>query len=550
MPRNKHWMSGAIPFIHLIAAAIDQEKVTINNLNLFPVADGDTGTNLATTLTKMAGDITKMPRRSTPKELLQAFARSANMRARGNSGTILAAIITGIVETLEDAEQLTPELMATALENANAKARSVVKEPTEGTMLTVVQDMAYAARTACNNGATELGDLTKPILMAAMNATEQSAAVMRQVLGKKDVGQDAGAFGLSIIVRAAIKSITKDLDDIDFGLKAINPETTVLATTDDNYNWRPGTPLYCTEFVLHPHAQPAKNDVNDFLSSIGDCGLYSAYEDVAKVHVHTNTPWEVLKWFSKIGELSDVEIHNMRIQTEEHQAAIRLSAPQNALGIVAVGAGDGVKDLLAQAGVNVIVDGGQTNNPEVGEIYQAILEVDAATVIVLPGNKNVILAAEQACNLAKSQNITGITIPTKNLPQTVAALLAIEDIDKTDDPSTIEAQLTAAATSTKSACVTAAVKDYDNDLTHAVAGDSIVLIDDDIVYSGCNVISAIVEAVRLLDGEAAEFITIYLGSDFTASEKCLRKKLDVYPNAEITLVHGGQPVYPAIISVE
>lgn len=551
-------MRGALPLIHVIANAINREKVTINDLNLFPVPDGDTGTNLALTLTSMASDIAKVPRKATPNEMLQAIAYSANNRARGNSGTILAAIISGMAEYLEDAEEVTPELLAGALESANKKSREVVMKPTEGTMLTVIQDMAVAARKACDDGATTIGQLKKPVLVAAMQATEDSAKIMRQILKRDNVGKDAGAFGLSIIVQEAIRYVTGGIDDVfleSLGIEIENAEVLSEPFPEDEL-WEPGTPLYCTEFSLHfhPDHMHEKPRVHlETLATFGNSEIFNVYKGVAKAHVHTDTPWDVFRHFAQFGELVFAKAENMRIQTEERQAALRANAPMKPLGVVVVASGDRVKELLIESGVDVIVDGGQTNNPEVGEIREAIIDAHAEVVIVLPGNKNVISAAKKACQMASDETGTiGITIPTTNLPENIAAMVAIpEGFSPDDDLELLTARLTDAAKKIRSASITTAVKDYSTDTVTASAGQFIAILDDKVTFAHENLLEIAKTTIQELLSEDSSFMTLYLGADFPASKKNLEKALaKVAKDIEYDIVHTDLPVYFLTISVE
>lgn len=544
-------MSGALPIIRVVASAIDREKVKINDLNLFPVPDGDTGTNLALTLTNMASDITLVPKKATPKEMINAIARSANNRARGNSGTILAGIISGMAEHLQDAEELTPELLAGALEHANEKAREVVSKPAEGTMLTVIKDMAVAARKAVDEGAVTMSDLKKPILLAAMQATDESAEIMRNILNKKNVGKDAGAFGLTIMVYEALRYVADEIDDII--PEAWGDTVTSAAAFDapfpEDEVWEPGTPLYCTEFVLHfssdfPDIKPRIH--LEALSAFGNSEIFTVFENIAKAHVHTDTPLLVFEHFAQFGEFAFIKAENMRMQAEAQSTAKYQSEPKKPLGIVAVASGEGAKKLLLDAGADIIVDGGQTNNPEVGEIREAIIDVHAEVVVVLPGNKNIISAAQKACQMAKEESGTiGITIPTSNLPQNIAALVAMpENLDLSIYTDGLLEELTQAAGNVRTASITTAVKDYETDAVSAVAGQFISIIDDKITFTHENFLEIIKISLKELLHENATIVTVYVGEGCSVPRKSIEKVLaKVAKKLECEVIFTDQPVY-------
>ena len=554
----KHWLDGALPLIRAIAKAIEKKRGVINDLNLFPVPDGDTGTNLSMMLSAMVADLAKMPRRISSAEAIRAVARSANMHAKGNSGTILAAIIVGAAEILEGAETLSPEIVAQALENANRKARSRVMNPTEGTMLTVIKDMAETARRCCDEGVESAKEMAKPVLQAAINATDESEAIMREVLGKSRVGKDAGAYGLTTMVETAVRKVLTDLDDL--GDWSANGEAdTYYSESEYDHDWIPGTPLYCTEFVLIAEKESGIDEeaIYDFLQEIGDCAQFNYYSGTAKVHVHTNSPDQVLKYFLQLGELSEVEVHNMRLQSEEAQikSARVLESVRfvGSLGVVAVASGEGASQLLSDLGVDEIVDGGQSNNPEVKDLYDAIRRVNAKVVLVFPGNKNVILAARQAAEIVQNESEGKIevrVVPTADYAQTVNALLLLPDrADRDVDYDGLVKQMTDEANSTKSALIAKAAKDYSDGRFDVFEGQFLSLVKDKIVAVSDNILAAIVLSLRELSPTADGAITVYLGADFKASAKILRNMIsDRYPNATVDLVWAGQSVYDAIVS--
>lgn len=558
--KQKHWLSGGVLFfIRYIARTINTNLKAINDLNLFPVADSDTGTNLLTTLQGVAKDIDALPRKTKPKQMLEALARSANLHARGNSGTILAAIITGIVERIKDAEQLTPQLLTEALENANCRARESVHKPTEGTMLTVIRDMAVAARKALDSGATSTEEMAKPILLAAKRASDESAEIMRQVLNFEGAGKDAGASALSLMVEEAVLYMTSKIDGLGIDLweeesSASNEQPSINAPFPEDAPWEPGTPLYCTEFIIHIAAEYIDllkpKFCLDILAGFGNSEICNVYEDIAKIHVHTDMPWDVLSHFARYGDYANVKIENMRLQNEERNRVIH-AATKKPLGIIAVATGDGIKELLTNSEVDIVIDGGQTNNPEVAEIYEAIHQVNAETAVVLPGNKNVVSTAERACKMAAEDGFTAITIPTHDLPQNIAAIIAMPpNFEPDDDLDELRNKLQTAAQKVRSASITTAAKDYSDGTVTAMSGQYISLINDKVTLAHENFLSIIQQTIQELATKDSTIITVYLGADFKLSDKHLRKVIAKFTDLELEIVQGGQPIYPAIISVD
>lgn len=534
---NKHWLSNIVPVIRVVAEAIKKESNTINSLNVFPVADGDTGTNMFSTIFGTLNHLTILPPDSTPQAVLRAIVEGAGRNARGNSGVLLAAMIKGAAEVLMDAEELTVELLALALNNADVEARKVVATPVEGTMLTVIREMAEAADAAHKAGVTSIAEAARWIWGATAKAVEKTPELLLELAGKID----SGAYGLGLIVQTVCSLAIRGVWEWTFAADELNVDD-----PKNNLQWEMGQFLYCTEFLLHGSLTGEDEAViRQFLSEIGDSGhVLSINANTTKVHVHTNIPHGVLRLFLGYGELSDVMVHNMRLQTEENrQRLLREGAPHGEsreVGFVVVAQGAGMVKLLKAAGADIIVAGGQSDNPSVGEISEAVNRLNADTVIVLTSNPNVRLAAESA---AKQTDKPCFVVPTTSALQ---SLLIMEERQTWGNASEIVGKMKQSSESMKVYQITTAVRDSDIDGLTVQAGQFIGLWGDEIVATSMNFEDAVEEAMSRVAFE--ESLLVCIGADCEYEAETLSEiALEYFPKLDVTVVQGDQPVYWVMI---
>ncbi|MCL1839994.1 DAK2 domain-containing protein [Candidatus Saccharibacteria bacterium] len=566
MKPNNHWLRGIAPMILTVAKAIDTNQLTINALNEFPVPDGDTGTNLAKTLGKIAKDVSDLVaglpagEEVDPQALLNTIAKSAKKGAQGNSGIILSAMIDGAMEELRTADELSVNLVARSLTAADKKARTAkgLDKVVEGTMMTVIRAMAVAATEADKRGETSITEVAKEVLTAAVRTANKTPEMMEKLKGKID----SGAFALALM---ALSVCNQAIDEVlQWPDLSLEDPSMNAASIDNNLNWQSGTPLYCTEFLWYRgHSRkPTEQEAKKFLAKIGDSEMYLADDELARVHVHTNEPYKVLAFFAKHGEVAEFEVHNMRLQTEEHQrelaraAAEASSKPPKPIGVVAVANGKGMKALMTEMGADVIVDGGQTSNPNAGTIAEAIESVNADAVIVLPSNKNIAATAELACTLTDKDCTV---IRTLNMPETLHILTTLHGHESDADFATVSQALEDAyGYRPNVAAVTVAIKDYVSGCGLEVKSGDVIAIADDEVMMVCSsqneaVIGIIEYLIRDIPQNDVETVTVYTGMDFKDSIEALQAGLEKLPLDSITeksVIDGGQPVFSAMVEVQ
>lgn len=526
--------------------ALSGRKEEVNRLNVFPVPDGDTGTNMSLTLESVVGNIAKLPIGSDAASVRKAITTGALMGARGNSGVITSQILRGLCEGSVGAEELNTHYVANAFEKAVEVAFQAVRKPVEGTILTVLRDSAAAAVDA-----RKMRLDTEEALDAIV--TEAYASVQRTpdflpVLKENGV-VDAGGYGLAILFDAFVSALTgkegKLGDELAFARGSIAPKVEIEQIND----WEGSQYRYCNEFlvdsdVLDPEA------ALEFLATMGDCELCVGSIPKFKVHVHSNTPDKVLAYFLERGQISEVFIHNMQLQSEqrtEKLAAEAVETEHKALGFVAVAAGEGNADILRSLGVDVVVSGGQTMNPSTKDLLDAVGKVNADAVIILPNNSNIIMAAQSACGLAE---VPCGVVPTKSVPQAFAALFAADQEASLEDNI---AEMTEAYSEVKTGEVTTAIKDskdaHDNPIKD---GDVIGIADGSIEAVGADVEGVVMQLLEVMEADDADTLTILAGEDMDDArlEALLERIEEAYDDLEIDSHRGEQPLYPIILSVE
>jgi len=525
------------------AAAIEINKQALNDLNVFPVPDGDTGTNMSMTINAAAVDLRKTEDPSLDKAA--KVAASAMLRgARGNSGVILSLLFRGISKRLKGADHADGVLWAEALQEGVDAAYKAVMKPAEGTILTVSRlAAAKAMEAAKENNHIEFvhAAAIEEAKIALANTVNQNPVL------KKAGVVDAGGKGWLVALEAMMASIQ--------GNDIVVPEGTAAEVKEsanfDDFDTDDITFTYCTEFIIQRENDLDPEKLRDFLSSLGDSLVLVDDEEIIKVHVHTNDPGKALHEAIDYGSFVTVKIENMRLQhTEkvmsEQEMAPKIAEPEKALGVVSVCAGDGLADVFMNLGVDQIISGGQTMNPSTQDILEAVNKVPAETVFVLPNNKNIIMAAEQVDALTPKHVVV---VPSKTVPQGVTAMLSFNPEGSIEE--NVEA-LTEALGTVDTMQITYAARNSDFDGYDIHEGDYLALYGSQLFGTSQDIkvlLKSLAEKVR---DDGKEYITIYYGAD--VKEKHAQKAADLFadicPNADVNLLNGGQPVYYYLISAE
>ena len=532
----KSQVSGAELFA-AAARALNDRIEEVNRLNVFPVPDGDTGTNMSLTMNAVLTDLERLAPNAPVAEITDAITHGSLMGARGNSGVILSQMLRGMCEVATRSTAFTPEAIASALERSRVVAFQAVRKPVEGTMLTVLKDTAIAARSAVG-AETSLDDFLDIVVQAAYDSVKRGPDLL-PVLKENGV-VDAGGFGLAILMEGFVAA----LEGHEFRERDISTAEAPLRVmpVDD---WNDEEYLYCTEFLLHG-AEVDRTVIEEYVSEKGGSELVVGDRETYKIHVHTDDPGTVLKWATGLGEVSEVHVHNMRLQTADRtQQMDREKAPTKSVGFVAVAAGDGLVEILKSLGADVIVSGGQTMNPSTADLLEAVSRVDAASVVILPNNRNIIMAAQQVVGLSSKPVAV---VPTTAIPQAFAALLAY---DGSDDLAAVAALMEDAALEVRSAEITRAIKDSSGKVGAIKKGQLIGIVDHDIEAVGESLEQVARDLVQVIM-KGGETLTVLAGEDLTDEVlAALVEQLQAeYPSLEVEGHRGGQPVYSVLLAVE
>jgi DAK2 domain fusion protein YloV len=527
----------AVDLFAAAARALADRVDEVNRLNVFPVPDGDTGTNMTLTLEAVQADLDRLPASASMADIASAITHGSLMGARGNSGVILSQMLRGLCEVAGQATELTPKVVAAALERSTTVAFQAVRKPVEGTMLTVLKDSAAAATAGVKAG-LKLDELLDAVVEASFESVRRGPDLL-PVLKENGV-VDAGGLGVAILGEGFVAALEgHEVREYDV---TTAPGPLMVQPVDD---WADDEYLYCTEFLLHG-VQADISVLEEYVAEIGGSELVVGDAETYKIHVHTDTPGTVLTWATGLGEVSDVHINNMRRQTAERTAGIKRDAePTKPIGFVAVAAGQGLKDILLSLGADVVVSGGQTMNPSTAELLEAAQSINAEKIVLLPNNRNIILAAQQVTGVADRPVAV---VPTTAIPQAFAALLAY---DGSDDLDAIIEEMTAAAGEVRTAEVTVAVKDATGKVGPIKAGDVIGIVDHEIEVTGSDVADVTLRVVEHIIGDG-ETITLLGGEDLDdEAMSALETRLaEAHPDAEVEAHRGDQPLYPIIVSVE
>ena len=525
------------------AASIELNKQALNDLNVFPVPDGDTGTNMSMTINAAANDLRKLE--DPTLEKAAAAVASATLRgARGNSGVILSLLFKGMGKRLKGCNSADGVLWAEALQEGVDAAYKAVMKPAEGTVLTVSRLAAAKARQAAQeNNHIEFvhAAAIKEAKKALADTTNQNPVL------KKAGVVDAGGKGWLVALEAMMLALQ--------GEDILLPEGGVTEAKEgaafSDFDTEDITFTYCTEFIIQRENDMDVEPFRAFLDSLGDSLVLVDDEEIIKVHVHTNDPGKALHEAMDYGSFVTVKIENMRLQhTEkvmtENEKAPKIAEPEKALGVVSVCAGKGIADVFTNLGVDGIISGGQTMNPSTQDILEAVNKVPAETVFVLPNNKNIIMAAQQVDALTPKKVIV---IPSKTVPQGITAMLSFNPDGEIEEN---EAALTEALATVETMQITYAARNSDFDGHDIHEGDYLALYGSALFGTSKDVKVLLRALAKKVKAQGKEYITIYYGGD--VKERHAQKAADIFsqicPDAEVNLINGGQPVYYYLISAE
>ncbi len=538
------------------AKRIEAKKEYINELNVFPVPDGDTGTNMTLTIMSAAKEVSQMEN-PTMKELAKAISSGSLRGARGNSGVILSQLLRGFTKVVGDYKELTVSVLAESFQKAVETAYKAVMKPKEGTILTVAKGGAERA--------AQLADETEDILYFL----EEVVAHMEEVLAYtpellpvlKEAGVvDSGGQGLLEIMKGVLDALTGKEVDLEIPVakpvvKAVGAAAEDISTADIKFG-------YCTEFIImleKEYTMDTELEFKAYLESIGDSIVVVSDDDIVKVHVHTNDPGLAIQRALTYGSLTKMKIDNMR---EEHNERVisntevakeaklvekKPVAERKQTGFVAVSIGEGMNEIFLGLGADHVIEGGQTMNPSTEDVLTAIEAVNADTIYVFPNNKNIILAAEQAKQLTEDKQV--VVIPSKTVPQGIAALINYAE-DKSVEEN-IE-NMTQEMKKVKTGQVTYAVRDTSIDGMEIKQGNIMGLDDSTIRAVGDSVEETAYELLSHMIEEDSELITLYYGAETTEEEaqELAQRIMEDYPSVEVEVHSGNQPIYYYVISVE
>jgi len=527
------------------AANLSNQRKLVDDLNVFPVPDGDTGTNMNMTFSS-AADALKKSDASTVTEVADIVANATIRGARGNSGVILSQLFRGISRSVKGKETIDAKELAQAFVNGSATAYKAVMKPTEGTILTVSREGADACVAAAENTDDVIAVMDE--LVKGSRASLDKTPEILPVLKQAGV-VDSGGMGLYIILEGfllalqgkPVEKLEKDAPEtVNVGAASAQA---VINTEDIKF-------AYCTEFLINNPNKKAQK-CKEALSRMGDSMVFVEDEEIIKVHIHTNNPGFVLQEALKVGELSNLKIENMKFQHSElifqqEAEAAKEEKPHKQFGIVAVAAGDGIENLFKELGVDELVSGGQSMNPGTDDILAACEAANADVVFVLPNNKNIILAAQQAAEISDAEIVV---IPTKSIPQGVSAVLGFSpDVSKEDN----EASMLEMVSMVKTCSVTFASRTTNFDGQEITEGDILGLTESKLTTVGSDINEVAMALLEEAQPEDGQVITLYYGEDVTedVATKLTNAVTEKYGECDVVCQYGGQPLYYYFIAVE
>lgn len=531
------------------AAAIQAEKQAINDLNVFPVPDGDTGTNMSMTI---GAAVTALANKSGNVSDIAAANASALLRgARGNSGVILSLLFRGISRSLKGKETMDGVDFASALCEGVSAAYGAVMKPAEGTILTVARLSADRAAEACMEDTS-----FQYVLEAVLARGEEALAdtVNQNPVLKKAGVVDAGGKGFLVILGGMLsflkgEPMAEGGEEVEVKAKA---DFTTFETGEIKFG-------YCTEFICSRDNEKDPSALRTFLNDLGDSMVLVDDEEIIKVHVHTNHPGKVLEEALTYGALLKVKIENMREQhtelmsemgepQQEEDGARKIAPNEKKYGFVSVCAGDGLNEVFKDLGVDAMVSGGQTMNPSTEDLLKMVDATPAEVVFVLPNNKNIIMAAQQCIPLSETKKV--VVVETKTVPQGIAAMMAV-DLDA-ENEDVLAAAMMEAAESVQTAQITYAARNSDMDGLSIKEGDYLALLNGKLHGTSPDITETLTALANSAKEADAEFITLFYGEDVTEEQAAQAEALfaEICPDAEVSTIAGGQPVYYYLISIE
>ena len=542
------------------ASELESNKDWINELNVFPVPDGDTGTNMTLTIMTAAQDVAALDEPDVPK-LCKTISSGSLRGARGNSGVILSQLLRGFTKEIAESRKITVQVLSSAMVRATETAYKAVMKPKEGTILTVARAMSARA-SEIKDQYTDIVAFTEDIIKAGDEALEKTPELL-PVLKQAGV-VDSGGQGLMVVMKGALKGMTGKAAEFSAAEPSVSGEHEHISVDTSSLDTSEITFGYCTEFIVNL-AEPLPDEevekLKDYLSSLGDSLVCVASDEFVKVHVHTNDPGLAIQKGLSYGPLSRMKIDNMR---EEHNERLFKNAPNDHpvdvkqpeppkemphkdVGFVAVAAGEGLAQIFRDLGVDYVIEGGQTMNPSTDDFLSAVDRVNADTIFVLPNNGNIVLAANQAAHLVKEKKL--IVIPTSTVCEGLSCLVAYmpDAAPEENEEILLEARKTV-----RTIEVTYAVRDTVIDGVEIHKNDYMALSGKGILGDGKDLNQVIHDAVEKCVTEDSSVISIYYGKDMNDEDaEALRESLsDVTMDAEVEINYGGQPVYYYIISVE
>ena len=537
------------------AKGLEAKKEYINELNVFPVPDGDTGTNMTMTIMAAAKEVANL-QNQTLTELGKAISSGSLRGARGNSGVIMSQIFRGFVKELKGLDIIDVTALGNGVQHAAETAYKAVMKPKEGTILTVAKAGADKSMDLLVNGDTD--DIIKFCDEVAAEMEEALLQTPELLPVLKQAGVvDSGGEGLMTFIRGALDALKGKATDftVNTGTATRVVNGSVGASEEEDIRFG-----YCTEFIimLERGEDVVESQLKEYLQKIGDCVVVVADDDIVKVHVHTNDPGLAIQKALTYGSLTSMKIDNMR---EEHQekvirdaqkasesaSAPKKEEPRKENGFIAVAAGDGLADIFRDLGVDYVIEGGQTMNPSTDDVLSAIEQVNADNIFVLPNNGNIILAANQAKNLTEDKEV--YVVPSKNIPQGIAAMISfVSGRSAAENAESMEEEMQLI----KSGQVTYAVRDTNMDGKDIKQGDFMGLTDKTIVSVGSDLQGTAKELIESLLDEDSESVSLYYGSDATKeqAEQLAEDIEKTHEDVEVEVQYGGQPVYSYFISVE
>ena len=545
------------------AANLEAKKEWINELNVFPVPDGDTGTNMSMTIMSAAKEVAALENPDM-KSLSKAISSGSLRGARGNSGVILSQLFRGFTKVIAEYDTITVEVMAKAMEKAVETAYKAVMKPKEGTILTV-------AKGAAEKG-TELAETETDLLVFIEAVIKEADRVLSKtpdmlpVLKQAGV-VDSGGQGLVEVLRGGLYSLQGK--EIELQVEVPKKSETGSLQADSYIDAQANQEIrfaYCTQFLImldKPFSEKKEHEFKAYLESIGDSIVVVADDEIVKVHVHTNDPGLAMQRGLTYGSLTTIIIENMKLERDEKISAMKekemqsagitetakeeIKEPEKEMGFVAVSIGEGLNEIFRGLGVDYIIEGGQTMNPSTEDVLSAVEKVNAKNVFILPNNKNIILAASQAASLCEDKNI--IVIPTKTIPQGITALV---NYIPEQTPEENEARMSEEISIVKTGQVTYAVRDTEIDDKTIHQGDYMGIGDKTILSVGADKKEVTMDMIDQMIDEDSALVSIYYGDEATEEEamEFSDQITEKYPDVEVEVNPGGQPIYYYIVSVE